>query len=175
VTGLGGPGQGPWSVRAARTDVLAASEVCSTPARLEVADIIVCRDRLRGRSPRTMLAQYPGCLAAVTGVGGGACLLAVRHASLMRITAGPGQAAPGDCALLSGLFACGWLAVGGPLPLLDQARLRLAGPLPGGWAERVYEAGVSVSLAVSGGGAGARPRAEWCCRTSSASGAPVSV
>jgi hypothetical protein len=174
--------------QATECDVLVACAARSAPALIEIADVIICPDRLRGPGPVTMLRYYPGCLVAAVGLGGGACLVAARAGQPARIVLAcspPDSAAHGSAhssadrnlsALLCALFAVSWMTVGWPVHALDRTRLRLDDQAtPAGWRNLPYEGLISVSLAVPGGPPDAKPRADCRCLISAASGALASA
>lgn len=169
---------------ATQCDVLVASAAQSAPALIEIADVIICPDRLRGPGPVTMLRHYPGCLVAAVGLGGGACLVAARADQPARIVLACGptdspthsSADRNVSALLCALFAVSWITVGWPVHALDRTRLRLDDQTtPAGWRNLPYEGLISVSLAVPGGPQDAKPRADCRCLISAASGALASA
>jgi hypothetical protein len=178
--------------QATQCDVLVASAAQSAPALIEIADVIICPDRLRGPGPVTMLRYYPGCQVAAVGLGGGACLVAARAGQPARIVLtcnpsdsaahsaphGPahGSADRSTSALLCALFAVSWMTVGWPVHALDRTRLRLDDQAaPAAWRNLPYEGLISVSLAVPGGPPDAKPRADCRCLISTASGALASA
>jgi len=169
---------------ATECDVLVASAAQSAPALIEIADVIICPDRLRGPGPLTMLRYYPGCLVAAVGLGGGACLVAARAGQPARIVLACGpphspahrSADRNLSALLCALFAVSWMSVGWPVHALDRTRLRLDDQAtPAGWRNLPYEGLMSVSLAVPGGPPDAKPRADCRCLISASSGALASA
>ena len=162
--------------QATQCDVLVASAAQSAPALIEIADVIICPDRLRGPGPVTMLRYYPGCLVAAVGLGAGACLVAARAGQPARIVLACSPPDRNLSALLCALFAVSWMTVGWPVHALDRTRLRLDDQtVLAGWLNLPYEGLISVSLAVPGGPPDAKPRADCRCLISAASGALASA
>jgi hypothetical protein len=172
---------------AAEMDILMAGTSDSEPARLEIADVIICQGRPRGYGPDgrvisaelrdavTALGRWPGCLVAATGLDAGASLVAARSDRPVNMTLAEYDGDPDLCALLCAVFVYGWMSAKQRLAVLDGARVHLTQCAPAaGWLDLVHGGPLSLSLIASLCPASAGTDSSSCC-TSAASSAPRSV
>lgn len=153
---------------------------CPT-VRLEIADVIICSDRLQRSGAAAWLgatlSRYPGCAVAAAGTGGLECFVGTRGGPPVTFAVGASAdvGEPGWLALLCGSFVHGWLAGGRPLAELGPAWVRVtASGARAGWRLLVHDGVMSCSLGVAGGSVSG-PRASSRCRICPSSGAPTSA
>jgi hypothetical protein len=116
------PSQFAWPRRYAvmTSDFLAADAVGSSPARLSVADVVLCpAAEPRVAALRAVLRRSPGCLLAITPASGTEMLAGTRD-EVVTVTVSGRPA--GDGLLAAAALAYGWLV---------SARLPLAGLVTG--------------------------------------------
>lgn len=170
----------------AATDLPAAQEswsgefVVASPDRggrwLEIADVIGCPGLMAGENPGLparlswMLARFPGCGVAVTGVAGHGCLVCARDGTAAWIVSGPGV--PG---MLCGCLAHSWIVAGRRLAVLDGIRVRVRRLRHDrGWAAAGQLGGLSFSFGMRSEDAWPEPSASSRARSGSSLRAPMS-
>jgi hypothetical protein len=150
-------------------------------ARLEMADVIICADRLRNDAAAewlgAMLDRYPGCAVAAAGTSDLECVVGARSGPPVNFALGACAevSEPGWLALLCASFAHWWLAGAGPLAELGPTQVRVtASGAPACWRLAFHGGAVLSSLGIAGSSA-SRPRASSRCRICSSSGASTSA
>lgn len=153
----------------------------SPTVQLEVADVIICSERLRPSGVAAWLgatlSRYPGCAVAAAGIGDLESVVGTRGGQPITFAVGACAEVddPSWLALLCGSFVHGWLAGGRPLAELESAQMRVtwSGALAG-WRLPVHGGAVSCSLGVVGDSISGS-RASSRCRICPSSGAPTSA
>ncbi len=130
------------------SDFLAADAVGSPPARLSVADVMLCPALSRAAGAhraalRAVLGRNPGCLLAITYASAAEVFAGTRHESVALAAVGSHGR---DSLLAAAALAYGWL-VAARLPLAALGAGRLAVRADADWPARLDDV-LSVWLGV---------------------------